>query len=242
MMDTAAHTSYLGANQSYLTSGTAAIQFPGSLMQSKGTARAQTRSPTSRYRFIPTENLKFQKFMDLIFTSKMAPEEQKDEIVKYVSLLETNYNQTIRELKISIHKERMKIKRSSFEKVNEVSQKNEVESLFVECIEEIRKGIMKRRLKNEIMNKKKYQQIEKNTEEAREFEQSLLKLAELAKNRVKIQDFTNKDKNHLLELFVNNEKTLLKIYEILFPHRAGPNAGQGVSSTMVAESGNGIYG
>ena len=101
---------------------------------------------------------------------------------------------------------------------------------------------MKRRLKNEIMNKKKYQQIEKNTEEAREFEQSLLKLAELAKNRVKIQDFTNKDKNHLLELFVNNEKTLLKIYEILFPHRAGPNAGHGVSNSMVAESGTGIYG
>ena len=46
----------------------------------------------------------------------------------------------------------------------------------------------------------------------------------------------------MLELFVNNEKTLLKIYEILFPHRAGPNAGQGVSTTMVAESGNGIYG
>ena len=59
---------------------------------------------------------------------------------------------------------------------------------------------------------------------------------------MKIQDFTNKDKNHLLELFVNNEKTLLKIYEILFPHRAGPNAGQGVSTTMVNESGNGIYG
>lgn len=155
----------------------------------------------------------------------MTPDEQKEEIVKYVSLLETNYNSTIRDLKTTINKEKIKVKRSSFEKVNEVSQKNELESLFVECIEEIRKGIMKRRLKNEIMNKKKYQQIEKNTEEAREFEQSLLKLAELAKNRVKIQDFTNKDKNHLLELFVNNEKTLLKIYEILFPHRAGPNAG-----------------
>ena len=72
-------------------------------------------------------------------------------------MLETNYNQTIRDLKTVIHKERMKAKRSSFEKVNEVSQKNELESLFVECIEEIRKGIMKRRLKNEIMNKKKYQ-------------------------------------------------------------------------------------
>ena len=67
-------------------------------------------------------------------------------------------------------------------------------------------------------------------------------MAELAKNRVKINDFTTKDKNHLLELFVNNEKTLLKIYEILFPHRAGPNAGHGVSNLMVQDSGNGVYG
>ena len=64
----------------------------------------------------------------------------------------------------------------------------------------------------------------------------------MAKNRVKVQDFTSKDKTNLLELFVNNEKTLLKIYEILFPHRAGPNAGQGVSQSMVVESGQGIYG
>jgi hypothetical protein len=42
----------------------------------------------------------------------------------------------------------------------------------------------------------------------------------LAKNRVKVTDFTNKDKTHILDLFVNNEKTLLKIYEALFPHRA----------------------
>ena len=74
--DQAAHTSYLGANQSYLTSGTAAaLQLPGSVMQSKGTGRAQTRSPTSRYRLIPTENLKFQKFIDLIYSSKMTPDE-----------------------------------------------------------------------------------------------------------------------------------------------------------------------
>lgn len=28
-----------------------------------------------------------------------------------------------------------------------------------------------------------------------------------------------KDKYHLLDLFVNNEKTLMKVYEALFPHR-----------------------
>jgi hypothetical protein len=59
---------------------------------------------------------------------------------------------------------------------------------------------------------------------------SLLKLAQLAKNRVKINEFTSKDRANLLDLFVNNERTLLKIYEILFPHRASPNAGAGVST------------
>ena len=82
---------------------------------------------------------------------------------------------------------------------------------------------MKRRLKNEIYNRKKFQQVEKSTEEAKEFEESLLRLAQLAKNRVRVQDFTNRDKCHLLDLFVNNEKTLLKIYEALFPHRASVN-------------------
>jgi hypothetical protein len=57
-----------------------------------------------------------------------------------------------------------------------------------------------------------------------------LKLAALAKNKVKLNDFTNKDRGNLLDLFVNNERTLLKIYEVLFPHRQTPNAGAGVSS------------
>jgi len=101
---------------------------------------------------------------------------------------------------------------------------------------------MKRRLKNEIQNKKKFQQIDKNTEEAKEFEMSLLKLASLAKNRVKISEFTNKDRNNLLDLFVNNERTLLKMYEILFPYRATSTIANGVSSNMVNRVGSGVYG
>ena len=41
---------------------------------------------------------------------------------------------------------------------------------------------------------------------------------------MKVSDFTAKDKSHILDLFVNNERTLLKIYEALFPHRAAPIA------------------
>lgn len=123
-----------------------------------------------------------------------------------------------------------------------MGDKNQLESLFVECIEEVRRDIMKRRLKTEIQTKKKISQLEHNSEESKEFEQSLIKLASMAKNRVKVSDFTNRDRSNLLDLFVNNEKTLLKIYEMLFPHRATNYAGAGVSNQMVVDSGNGIYG
>lgn len=113
----------------------------------------------------------------MIFKSKMEKEDIKDEINKYVETLETNYNDAIRDLKISIEKEKNKVRKVASDKVNDNTEKNELESLFVDCIEEVRKDIMKRRLKNEIYNKKKFQQIEKNSEEAREFEESLLRLA-----------------------------------------------------------------
>ena len=47
-----------------------------------------------------------------------------------------------------------------------------------------------------------------------------MRLAAFAKGRIKYEDFTSKDKFNILDLFVNNEKTLVKIYEALFPHRA----------------------
>ena len=87
----------------------------------------------------------------------MDKEEIQNEIIMYVQALETNYNDTIRDLKLMVEKEKKLNKKANIEKVNEVTQKNELENLFVECIEEIRKDIMKRRLKNEIFNKKKFQ-------------------------------------------------------------------------------------
>jgi len=79
---------------------------------------------------------------------------------------------------------------------------------------------MRRRLKNEILTRKKSVTAGSlNDQDAKDFEESLIKLATLAKSKVRISDFTSKDKFNLLDLFVNNEKTLIKIYEALFPHR-----------------------
>ena len=76
---------------------------------------------------------------------------------------------------------------------------------------------------------------------SKEFEESLMRLASFAKGRIKYEDFTNKDKFNILDLFVNNEKTLVKIYEALFPHRAvikGLASHNSSQSTMAGISGD----
>jgi chaperonin GroEL (HSP60 family) len=87
----------------------------------------------------------------------MKLDEIKEEIQKYVQALETNYTDTIKDLKLQIEREKNKLRKHQSDKVNVSSEKNELENLFVDAIEEVRKDIMKRRLKNEIYNKKKFQ-------------------------------------------------------------------------------------
>ena len=53
----------------------------------------------------------------------------------------------------------------------------------------------------------------------KEFDESLSKLALLAKKKVQISDFTNADKANLIELLVSDEKCLMKIYEVLSANR-----------------------
>ena len=87
----------------------------------------------------------------------MPIEDIKDEIVKYVQALETSYTDAIRDLKTIIDREKKTSKKVVAERINMSTERNELESLFIECIEEVRKEIMKRRLKNEIYNRKKFQ-------------------------------------------------------------------------------------
>jgi hypothetical protein len=61
--------------------------------------RNGSKSPVSHYRFLPTENAKFSKFLELIFNSKMQRDDIREEISKYVQALETNYTETIKELR-----------------------------------------------------------------------------------------------------------------------------------------------
>jgi hypothetical protein len=120
-------------------------------------------------------------------------------------------------MKISLRREKAK-------HVNDVIERGDLENLFVDCVEDVRRNVIKRRLKAEIIGKKRIGKFDENSMEAREFEDSLLKLANLAKDRVKYSEFTSQDRNNLVDLFVNNEKTLIKMYEILFPRKTAATA------------------
>ena len=154
----------------------------------------------------------------------MQKDDVKYEIINYVQALETNYNDTIKEQKQKAERLKNQLRKEKAKNVNEVIEKGDLENLFVDCVEDVRRNVIKRRLKAEIIGKKKIGKFDEHSDEAQEFEESLLKLANLAKDRVKFSEFTSQDRNNLLDLFVNNEKTLLKVYEILFPRKANQNA------------------
>lgn len=60
----------------------------------------------SQYQQIPTKNIKFEKFINEVFKSKMGANDVKDHIIKYVQALETNYNELIRQFKDVIEKDK----------------------------------------------------------------------------------------------------------------------------------------
>ena len=83
-------------------------------------------------------------------------------------------------------------------------------------MEDVRKDVIKRRLKAEITNVRS-KTSSASMETHKDFEATLDKLADMAKGRVKIDEFTLNDRINLLDLFVNNERTLVTIHESLFP-------------------------
>ena len=112
---------------------------------------------TSRYRqgTIPTENIKFSQFLDILFTSGMTKNEIKNETQGYVQVLETNYTDKIRELKVENEREKRRVAQEKTKKTVKTMEKNDLEQLFVRCVEDMRKEIIRRRLKAEVTARKK---------------------------------------------------------------------------------------
>jgi len=86
--------------------------------RTKSQGVVQNKIDGSRYRNIPTDNIKFQQFIELIFDSKMSKEDVKYEILSYIQTLETNYTETIKDVKMRNERLKGHIKKEKSKNVN----------------------------------------------------------------------------------------------------------------------------
>ena len=200
----------------------------------------------------PFKHRKISDFVNEVFKKGESDKESiKQELVDYLEGLEVNYLYKNTTLHKKIEKEKKKTLKFKSMKPNQISEKSDLESLFLDCIEEMRKQIAKRKVRNQILFKKEFKShlnkiikgkhgISENpsgkastkfTEnEEKKIEDVLNKLSYFYKGKIKYEDFNATDKSALLEQFVLNEQTLLKFYEIIFPPRQ--NAYEEVNSKL----------
>ena len=85
----------------------------------------------------------------------MTKNEIKTETKGYLQVLETNYTDKIRDMKVELDRLQRSLRQEKTKKVVTTVEKNEMEQLFVRCVDDMRKEIIRRRLKAEVASRKK---------------------------------------------------------------------------------------
>lgn len=98
--------------------------------------------------------------------------------------------------------------------------KNEYESLFFDCVECVRKEVARRKLKGEMLNKRAYppfhsthrSMADQNAEDVLLSEGGVMKIT-------KLEELKQSDRIRILDLFVNSEKIITQVFDLIFPSK-----------------------
>ena len=164
----------------------------------EATSRSKSSSAYGR-RFVPSSKGGLYMF-DLIQKHAGKTAEVFYDIEKYIKNIEERYEDRIARVKMDLKEEKKRILSVSVQKSSEYFEKSELEALFLDCVDEVRKEVIKRRTQN--LFTQKFQK--RSPSPARPDRNSL----------------TSSDKKKILELLVSNEKVLILIFEKLFPHKS----------------------
>ena len=80
----------------------------------------------------------------------MAPADIKKDVLEYVRILETSYTDKISKLQVAVEKAHKQTIQERTKHVDRVQERNDLEALFTESIEEVRRKIVHRRLTSEL--------------------------------------------------------------------------------------------
>jgi hypothetical protein len=164
----------------------------------EATSRSKSTSSYGR-RFVPSTKGGIFIF-DLIQKAQGKTAEVFYEIEKYLKNIEERYEDRIAKVKFDLKEEKKRILSVSVQKSSDYFEKSELEALFLECVDEVRKDVIKRRTQNLFTQK---------------FQKKSVSPARPDRNAL-----TSSDRRKILELLVSNEKVLILIFEKLFPHKS----------------------
>lgn len=139
-------------------------------------------------------------------SQRVPPHDQSflQEVERFMTSQEHKFHESLRHLQNTLDLERRRMKSANAFKSSAIMEKSELEGLFLECVDEVRKEVMRRRAKSIMRTKYPL----KST------------------GPQKPQDsFTPNDKRKILELLISNEQVLVFLYEKLFPYRANTYTG-----------------
>lgn len=91
-----------------------------------------------------------------------------------------------------------------------------MEVLFQSAVKEVSKQIVKRRQNQGPKRRLSLSVSQMPVAEDRDFQETVSKLRQFGEGRQSLADFTAHDRFNLLDLFVNNTKVLMTMYEALF--------------------------
>jgi len=157
-------------------------------------------------------SLKKEQHLSIDFKNAIPVDEYRKVVQENAELKERElkYAETIRHLKNQIDQEKKNARSLRADKVNFMMQRNELEEFFLQCIEEVRKDIVKRKSLNQATQKKNMLWSASRGSLAKESTDDELPNA-------KLEHFTATDKRKVIELLMSNENVLLFLYEKLFP-------------------------
>lgn len=110
------------------------------------------------------------------------------------------------DLRAKLDNERKSAKWTKNDKLNRVIERNELEDFFLECVDEVRKDIVKRKSTSAQLS------VKKNMKKS-----ASSKAIEADDDDAKLDHYTATDKKKVIELLMSNENVLLFLYEKLFP-------------------------
>jgi len=115
----------------------------------------------------------------------------------------------IYELRGKLELERKNARWTKTDKVKRVMERNDLEEFFVECVEEVRKDVIRRRTASAGYSVKK--NMRKSTSS------KMIEIPKEDEQEPRLDQYTATDKKKVIELLISNENVLLFLYEKLFP-------------------------